>query len=326
MAQITHYDIGDVWRPQATFTVGGVETDPTAIVYRVQEPDGTITTASVSNPGALTTASSPLARSTAGVFVYSRSLDAAGHWYYRIEGTGSAAGAEDFEAIVDPSPFYDDGGLSTTALVGLGETKDWLGIRQVDTSQDLKIVQRINAASKRIAEVAGREFKPSSAVAAERSFDIYWSDMYGIKHIGDLATLSTASTSATFTNSDTFDVIQTLDLDADVIALPRNRASWQPITSIRFLGSASGYRLGNVLNVTGFWGFPSVPEDVKHAAMDTVAFWLDRDVEHFRQDLGAVPGSSEGGQTVIIGSSPTVLPLPPEAFSIAKSYRPKLVG
>ena len=43
MAKITHYDINDVWTPQATFTVGGVATDPTHLTVSYQKPDGTIT-------------------------------------------------------------------------------------------------------------------------------------------------------------------------------------------------------------------------------------------------------------------------------------------
>lgn len=318
MTQITHYDIGDIWRPQATFTVGGTPTDPTAIVYYVQEPDGTITSASASSPGTLTSASTPLSRTTAGVFILSQTLDAAGHWYARFEGTGAATAAEDHEAIVDPTPFYDAGGVWSRALVGLGETKDWLGIKAVDTTKDLKIVKRINAASKRIHEVSGREFVAKTTNPDERSFDIQWTDAYGVKFIGDLSTLT--SSSATITDLNTGTVVQTFT-GTEYVAMPRNRGSDEPITSLRFLASATGYRAGNVLNITGTWGFPMVPTDVQHACMDTVAFWLDRDVEHFRQDLGAVPGSSEGGQTVILGSAPTILELPPEAYAIAKSYR-----
>ena len=257
-----------------------------------------------------------------GQFVWHEPLTDAGHWYCRFEGTGTATAAEDFEVIADPSPFFSESGVSVRALITLGEMKDWLGIRQVDTTRDGKIVQRINAASKRIMEVAGREFKPASTTPAERSFDIFQSDCYGVKQIGDLSTLT--SSSATISDFNTGTVTQTLT-GTEYTALPRNRGADEPITALRFFSSANGYRAGGVLNITGIWGFPSVPEDVKHATMDTVAFWLDRDVEHFRQDLGAVPGASEGGQTVIVGSAPTVLPLPPEAFSIAKSYKSMMI-
>lgn len=319
MATITHFDIGDIWRPQATFTVAGVNTDPTTLIVRVQDPSGTITVTTESSPGTLTSVSSPTARTTAGVFVFSQALDEHGHWYLRFEGTGAATASEDHEAVVDPTPFYSSGGISTRALVGLGETKDWLSRKNIDTGDDLKIVQRINAASERIIDVAGREFKPNTAGLTARSFDVSPYDNGGAFHIGDLATLTSAT--ASFTDLHTGTLVQTLDLTADVVAMPRNRKPWEPIVAFKFLTSATGYQAGNVLNVTGTWGFPAVPEDVKHACMDTVAFWLDRDVEHFRQDLGAIPGGSEGGQTVIVGSAPTLFPLPPEAFSIARSYR-----
>lgn len=325
MANIVHYDIGDVWKPQASFTVAGTATDPTTLVVKVKDPSGNVTTTTESSPATLTSASSPVARTTAGTFILSEVLDETGHWYCNFKGTGAAVGAEDFEAIVDPTPFTDDWGLSTRALVTLGQVKDWLNQKNVDTSDDLKIIQTINAASERIMEVAGREFKPNGTNPEERSFDLYRGDMYGIKQVGDLQTISTASTSATLADY-TGVLLQTLDLDADVVALPRTRRPWEPITGLRFLPAASSYRHGNVLNITGHWGFPTVPEDIVHACRDTVAYWLDRDVEHFRQDLGAVAGGSEGGQTVIVGTQPTILPLPPEAYMIAKGYRHNLVG
>ena len=116
MAKITHKDIGDRLTPQATFTVGGTETDPTQIVVKQQDPAGTETTVTTaSSPGTLTTASTPLARMSAGVFKLSPGVAAtsAGHWFFRFEATGTAESAEDFQYDVDPSEFTDNAGLQT---------------------------------------------------------------------------------------------------------------------------------------------------------------------------------------------------------------------
>jgi sulfite reductase beta subunit-like hemoprotein len=57
---------------------------------------------------------------------------------------------------------------------------------------------------------------------------------------------------------------------------------------------------------------------------------MDRDVEHYRQDLGfsgatATPGA--GGTVVMIGGGRTRLTtLPPTAQAVAWSYRDLLVG
>lgn len=323
MAQVIgHNDIGDVWKPQATFTVSGNPTDPTTLVTRVMEPDGTITTASYS-VATLTSVSSPVAKTTTGVFVHSITLDSAGHWYARFEGTGAATAAEDYETIVDPSPFYDNGGLSDRALVGLGETKDWLAQRNVDTSNDQKIVQSINGASEEIMRVSGREFKPHGTNPEERIFYLGWNG--NTVDVGDLQTATTASTSISVYQTETATLLTTF-ASTDYIALPQNREPWRPVTGIYFQRGSWGYnRSDNYLSVTGYWGFPQVPENIKHATMDTVAFWLDRDVEHFRQDLG-IGNTGEAGQTVFVGGSmPTVFSLPPEAYKIAIGYRRKLV-
>lgn len=320
MTSIAHRDIGDIWTPQASFTVGGTPTDPTVITTRVQDPAAALTTASYS-VATLTAGSSPLAKTTTGTFVLSVPLTSAGHWYARFEGTGTATASEDHEVIVDPSPFYSSGGVSIRALVSLGETKDWLDERQIDTSNDAKIVQGINAASERIMQVGGREFKPNTAGASQRTFPLYGACKVDV---GDLATISSASTSATITAFETGATERTLAF-TDYDAMPYNRKPWQPVTALRFRSAIStALRYGNLLNITGYWGFPTVPEDIRHATMDAVAYWLDRDVEHFRQDLGA--GLGEAGQTVFMsGAPPTVFPLPPESYRIATSYTRKLV-
>jgi hypothetical protein len=325
VSNIEHKDIGDIWKPLGTFTVAGVPTDPTVITTRVMDPTGALTTASYT-AASLTTASTPLARSTAtttlGSFVLSHSLNLAGHWYARFEGTGAATAAEDFEVIVDPSPFYASGGVSTRALVSLGETKDWLARIQVNTNDDGKIVSAINGCSEEFMRVSGREFKPDTAGSVQRSFDLYGATTV---QIDDLQTVSSASTSATITSFETGAVSRTLAM-TDFDAMPRNRAPWQPITALKFRQlTATALGTGYVLNITGYWGFPSIPENVKEAVKDAVAFNLDRDVEHFRQDLG-IGATGEAGQTVFIGQAPpTVYSLPPTAWKVAQDYRRKLV-
>jgi hypothetical protein len=54
MAKITHYDQGDVWMPQATFTVNGTPTDPTTLIVKIKDPAGTITTITENTPAAPT--------------------------------------------------------------------------------------------------------------------------------------------------------------------------------------------------------------------------------------------------------------------------------
>ncbi len=322
MAQISHLDVGDIWKPTASFTVSGTPTDPTTLTTRLLKPDGTLSTASYS-VATLTTVSSPVAKSTTGTFVYSVSLDQAGHWYARFEGTGAATAAEDSEAIVDPSPFYDNAGLSDRALVGLGETKDWLARRQIDTSDDARIVDAINGVSEEMMRISGREFKANGTNPETRRYDVRGTGY--VVQIGDLQTMTTASSTISVSQFDPETSLHTFVV-GDYTPLPRNRKPWEPYTAIYFNRPTRGYYRGsNVLDIEGYWGFPEVPENVRQATKDAVAFWLDRDVEHFRQDLG-VGNIGEAGQTVFVGgSAPTVYSLPPQSYMIARKYQRKMV-
>ena len=227
MAKIAHYDIGDLWTPQMTWKIDAnndgvpdTPTDPSQIVLRLQTPAGVesvYTTAS--SPSALTSASTPLARLSAGVFKPNPgiALDSAGYWFLRAEGIGAAQASEEFQAIVDPSEFTADGGLSARALVTLSETKDWLQQQNIDTSDDLELVGLINDISDRIHYEAGREFKPVSAGESTRTFEVdTWARCV---YVGDMATLSTASSPVAFYAQDwqtnTYNVAQ-----ADVTASP----------------------------------------------------------------------------------------------------------
>lgn len=318
MPQIAHLDIGDIWKPKATFTIGGSGVDPTQLVVRLLQPDGTLTVRTESSPASLGPLDTPVSRPSIGQFVFHQSLGHSGHWYARFEGTGAATASEDFEVIVDPSPFYDGGMVASYALVTLGELKDWLAEKQIDTTDDLRLAQGINAASTRIGAVAGRQFYESGPDSRTFAFC-----SGSVVDVGDLSTL--ASLTAGITDFETGSSVLTLSA-SDYDGLPYNRKAWEPITALRFRSTAGNALVsGNLLNLTGFWGFPSVPEDIRHATMDAVAYWLDRDVEHFRQDLGT-GNIGEAGQTVFLGGSPpTVFPLPPESYRIATSYTRKLV-
>jgi hypothetical protein len=221
--------------------------------------------------------------------------------------------------IVDPVAVA----LSTRALVGLRETKDWLEERQINTSNDLKISETINGVSEEFMRVSGREIRPNATNPETRVFDLGSNGASVL--VGDLQTATTASTSISVSELTTGTLLHTF-VATDYLAMPRNRKPWQPVTSIYFQRGMWGYnRSGNYLTVTGYWGFPQVPENVKHAVKDGVAFWLDTDVEHFRQDLGA--GAGEAGQTVFVGSAPpTVYSLPPSSYKTAIDYRRKLVS
>lgn len=331
--RIIHYDQGDVWQPQATFTVSGTPTDPTTITVKVKNPSGTI---SVMGPVSGATGGSGITRVSAGVFKIAQTLDAQGYWFTRFEGTGTAAATEDQEAIADPSEFYAP--VGTRALVGLAETKDWLQQQNITTESDLELARVIDDISDRFHQEACREFKPVGTNPQTRTFEIppvglrrpryVDGDYVGdsnidrrIVAIGDL----TSFTAVSILDTDWTTVLQTPSISL-VTGRPFVRQPWEPITALELHPTLVSLSAGMRFSVTGTWGFPLVPGDVRQAVLDSVASVMDRDVEHYRQDL-ATPTSNDGGTTVMVGGGgQRLLSLPPVAVAVAWRYRTVTVG
>lgn len=338
MAPVGHYDIGDVWVPQWTFTVGGTPTDPTNITVKIMKPDGTVNTL---GPVSGATGGGGIVRVSAGIFNTLVALDSAGYWYANGTGTGAAAAGEDHEAIVDPTPFSSSPwGLATHALVGLGETKDWLQSNQIDTGQDADLVRVINDVSQRFHEEAEREFKVFGANPQVRMFDLcdmppgeawYVDGQYlgqignGSRtvRVGDL----TSFTSVRILGNDWATLVENITPLSKVASHPLVRAPWQPIRALELRYDTAALSPGYRLEVTGNWGFPLVPGDVKQAVLDGIAAVMDRDVEHYRQDLGQIPAALGEGNTIVLsGGRQRLMSLPASSLAVAWRYREVHVG
>src|SRR5437868_1100331 len=119
MAKILHHSVGDLWaEPVATFTVAGVNTDPTNLTVRLQDAAG-VETVLVNNVlvSTLNAGSTPIKKTGTGVFQPSPgvSLPASGHYFLKFEGTGAAAATIQWETIVDPDEFTLDAGIASWA-------------------------------------------------------------------------------------------------------------------------------------------------------------------------------------------------------------------
>lgn len=328
--RITHYDIGDLWTPQASFTVAGVATDPSLLTVVQQAPDGTETTlASAVNPASLTSSSSPVAKTGTGVFKLNPGVafTAAGRWYVKFTGTGTAAASETHEAIADPDVFTSESGIGTRALVTLQEAKDWLNQRNIDAGEDIELVRVINDISDLFHAEAEREFKVIGSNPQARIFHVDGEGIRnGIVNVGDLQSVTTLEV----LNSDWSTVRETVD-SADYALLPRTREAWQPARQIQLNHrNGVGWLRGEYLvRVTGAFGFPAVPGRVRQAVLDEIAVVLDRDVEHYRIDLGGLSTDAGGrGTTVVqVGSGrQRILAMSPKALAVAWSFRSPLVG
>ena len=91
-----HYEVGARIKLQASFTVAGVLTDPTAITLKVKTPSNVITT--------YTYAAGQIIKSATGIYYKEIDVVEDGAWHYRWESTGVIAVGEAY-LEVNPSEF-----------------------------------------------------------------------------------------------------------------------------------------------------------------------------------------------------------------------------
>lgn len=91
------YDINDRVRLSVTFTVSSTPTDPTTVTLKVEDPSG--------NEATYTYALAQVTRDDTGDYHYDLTLDEAGSWAYRWEGTGTVTAAYEATMFVKASRF-----------------------------------------------------------------------------------------------------------------------------------------------------------------------------------------------------------------------------
>jgi hypothetical protein len=328
--------------PQATFkNAAGADTDPTNLTVKQQAPDGTESTLYSGATSALNAGTSPVAKTATGIYQLNPGAAAtmAGWYAFNFAGTGAVQASEEFLYVADPSEFTADSGISDRALVTLSEARDWLQHSQQEMPEGNEIVRVINDVSDRIHYEAAREFKVAGANPQVRIFAVpsvsspdpwyidgeyigdrnIWSRTV---HIGDLATIPTL---VEVIDRDWTTVLETVAA-GDVTAHPINREPWEPIQALELHSDVAALSSGMRLRVTGTWGFPEVPGNIRQAALDAIASVLDRDVESYSTDLGPMQQQGEGTNVIIMGRSPRLLSLPPAALAVALSYRPKFIA
>jgi len=97
MTIVNTYDINDLIRLGATFTVDNVNTDPTEVTLKVKDPTGTTTTYLYSL--------AEVTKSATGVYHKDITLTDTGIYYYRFEGSGAVVSADENSLIVERSEF-----------------------------------------------------------------------------------------------------------------------------------------------------------------------------------------------------------------------------
>ena len=82
---VSSFDSGDTIRFQVTFSVNGVNTDPsTSIIFRTKNPNGVVTSY-------IYLTDAEVIKSATGVYYIDLALTLTGEHHYRWEGTGTTA-------------------------------------------------------------------------------------------------------------------------------------------------------------------------------------------------------------------------------------------
>jgi hypothetical protein len=254
------YQIGDAVPLEATFrNSAGAPTNPTAVTLTVRAPDGTITTPTPTNTGT-------------GVWHYDLSVSQPGLWWYTFKGTGAVQAADRRSFYVENDWITTAGPLSARALVTLEEAREYVLESVTDNSQDHKLVRRINAYSEAVWQYTQREWKPTTN--ATRAFHYRGRGTLDLAPY-DLRTATVVSAYTDFPTGDRVPLNPVTGTDfGDYELRPSN--GMPPAGTYRWLSFNrmfiwfrpwASQQGGFDIQITGDWGIPTVPDDVKEAVL-----------------------------------------------------------
>ena len=201
--------------------------------------------------------------------------DYLGWWRVTLPSTKVQETAEFEVEVADHAP------TATPALCTLADVRADLQTPPADVAQDRLVEDMIVAASRAIRQYTEREFTLESGTApVTRTFDVGGGHRMATTEGVPVGDMASAPGTVRVLDSDG-GTVSTLTVASDLVMLPTPRQSWQPITAMRFRPNAQSLAADYQLEVTGTFGWPSVPEDVKRACVRTVVAWLRRDVQAF---------------------------------------------
>lgn len=156
------------------------------------------------------------------------------------------------------------------------------------TTLDTLIAPAITSASIEIMKLVEREFTPKGVVDATREFELDAGDGDGNAGSGhlDLNPYDLRIVTSVVLDPGGANRTLTQEVDYRLYPIPAVDGVWNRIGLSRFLASSlattSAIRFGAPkVAVTGKWGFPAIPPDVRDACARTVRSWLRSDrAEH----------------------------------------------
>jgi hypothetical protein len=302
---LQHYDLGEPWQVTSTFSVAGINTDPTTVSAIAVDPTGAETT--------YTYPSANLTKTGTGVYVVSATASVVGTWYVLVTGTGAAAAKERHEFVVDPRLPGDT--LATYALTTVEKAERYLGdqgisIRSTERDQDIAIAEAINSYSQAINDYCNRRFKPTET-AATHTFTYEGKTYLGlapyeIRTATTIVLYSDQPSASQWTLSST--------PPADYTLMPREKSILNTYTWLEL--PRLGYYRCAAVAITGDWGPAAVPSAVERACLIAVANNFRSPEGFASRQLGPLAVQEFPELTETPGQS-----LPPDSRALLGPYR-----
>ena len=189
------------------------------------------------------------------------------------------------------------GDLTTLAYV-----RTLMELPATDTSRDALIQQNITAASAKISNFCNRQFY---APGGSQTYTFECGPgSRGDDYIVDLAPydLQSASSVVLWPEDPSPVTLSASNNDyvLEPVTKPEGVYKRLRITYLRWLLDSFAFNFGYAqIQVTGTWGFPTVPADVAEACARTVASWMNQAVVGYDQastmDHGGLPPQPNGG-------------------------------
>ena len=236
-----------------TFKVNGVATDPTTVSLIVTDPTGAQTTYTY-NPGTIT-------RTGTGAFQQLVPTTIAGVWSYEWIGTGAASDVVAGTWTAQPL-------TSNQLYCTVEELKSRLGI--TDTTDDFEVTLAADGACRAIDEICGRYFWRGTDTRTYVPENLYGQQLDDI--------VSVSSFKVDFDGDGTYEQTWTQGTDFDLTVSPNlyntgaKGEQWPytgfvTINTSKFIPFVWPLSHRNRIQVTGVFGWPAVPKNVKTASL-----------------------------------------------------------
>ena len=230
------------------FEVNGVPTDPTTVTLTITDPTGA-------------TSSPTVTRTSTGTYTAGIACTVAGVWSYLWEGTGNASDAIAGTWTVGPV-------TSNQLYCTVEELKSRLGI--TDTSDDFELTIAVDGACRAIDEITGRYFWRGTDVRTYEPESIYE------QQFDDVVSITTFKVD--FDGDGVFEQTWAQGTDFALTVSPgqHNPAakgeSWpytgiQVINTSHFIPFVWPLSHRDRIQITGVFGWPAVPKNVKTASL-----------------------------------------------------------